>query len=536
MDGSDGVTAQQVFWQDQFTGFENSSGTPSLAPGQQLHLWSAQVPGGGPGPGQHLRPAQSSGQSSNGSPSAQGASPFPPFQSDFRFQYPPVQLHPPPQPAPPPAPSSTSPSSRWRDISFSPESPPSSPELEVHVSRVAASSSDKGKKRAAVEPLNQPSKKVKQGAKGGRGKGKGKAQQAQAQDEDGTAAVTGMVKASGRSGRAPGAQNYNDDDLRALFKILKKKKPMSQQGWQQCGVIFNRWAEKNGRPARAWKALRTKFEMLVNTPKPTGEAEVPWQVEEAWQINSSIEERVYLREVNDGQKVVLDSDSDSDGEDGDNGSEDGEDDDDGDGFAQNNDSDIEVLDAPPKPSKKSTVSSAPKQARAASASSKSTTATRRAQTAQFMSSIVNALDPAQRSSQDEARFARKLVQGELDALRQDKRELEACNRALEDRIFQLTMQLQQQGQELARLQARFDMQELLRPSHRRRSFYDDYSPRTPRNQHHSFSAISPRTPRFDHTPRARSPSPQTPTRSQHMPSAASALDALASLASSSSRV
>ncbi len=423
------------------------------------------------------------------------------------------------------------------------------------MSRVAASSSDKGKKRAAVEPLNEPSKKVKQGAKGGRGKGKGKAQQAQAQDEDGTAAVTGMAKASGRSGRAPGAQNYNDDDLRALFKILKKKKPMSQQGWQQCGVIFNRWAEKNGRPARAWKALRTKFEMvsqtfngtfwlvftdivlqLVNTPKPTGEAEVPWQVEEAWQINSSIEERVYLREVNDGQKVVSDSDSDWDDEDGDNGGEDGEDDDDGDGFAQNNDSDIEVLDAPPKPSKKSTVSSAPKQARAASASSKSTTATRRAQTAQFMSSIVNALDPAQRSSQDEARFARKLVQGELDALRQDKRELEARNRALEDRIFQLTMQLQQQGQELARLQARFDMQELLRPSHRRRSFYDDYSPRTPRNQHHSFSAISPRTPRFDHTPRARSPSPQTPTRSQHMPSAASALDALASLASSSSRV
>ncbi|KAI0726545.1 hypothetical protein C8Q72DRAFT_954021 [Fomitopsis betulina] len=56
---------------------------------------------------------------------------------------------------------------------------------------------------------------------------------------------------------------------------------------------FNKWAHANGHGERQVKAFRSKWDAIVQTPKPTGKAEVPWFVEESWDINDLIEQRTH---------------------------------------------------------------------------------------------------------------------------------------------------------------------------------------------------------------------------------------------------
>lgn len=211
---------------------------------------------------------------------------------------------------------------------------------------------------------------------------------------------------------------------------------------------------------------------------------------------------------------------------------------------EDDDSDGEPMDSPPKASTCSTKASSKasgvtKTSQGAATATRSTAASRRTQTANFMGAIATSLDPALRDARDETRYARKFAQAEIEALRQDNRDLRARNDALQDRILQLTMQLQQQSAELAHLRTRLEMHELLRSSGSR-GRHDKYSPRTPRRRRRSHSVVSPRTPRYRYdnsrSPSLRSPRPRASGHSQPAPAAASGLDALASVASTSSHL
>lgn len=210
------------------------------------------------------------------------------------------------------------------------------------------------------------------------------------------------------------------------------------------------------------------------------------------------------------------------------------------------DSDIELVDPDP-PSKTSTSSKssskASKSAPTTSQGTKSTTASRRTQAVNFMSAIASSLDPAVREARDEARYARKLAAAEIETLRQDNRDLRLRNDALNDKIHYLTMQLQQQQLECAQLRARLEMYDMFRSLRGQHSHHEEYlfrsplSPHTPRRYHSSYSTVSPCTPRFDYDmsldTSLHSPPRQAPDQSQHVASAPTGLDTLASIASAS---
>ncbi|KAH9839019.1 uncharacterized protein C8Q71DRAFT_905639 [Rhodofomes roseus] len=102
-----------------------------------------------------------------------------------------------------------------------------------------------------------------------------------------------------RGGRQPGAATYTEADLGTLMDVVRKLLPLGPDEWSNAKSIYNKWALTEGRPERQVKPLRSKFEALARTPKPTGKAEVPWWVEEAWTIEELINERAHLRTLDD---------------------------------------------------------------------------------------------------------------------------------------------------------------------------------------------------------------------------------------------
>ncbi|KAI9059358.1 hypothetical protein FKP32DRAFT_1606072 [Trametes sanguinea] len=101
------------------------------------------------------------------------------------------------------------------------------------------------------------------------------------------------AKPTAAGGRQPGSLNYSEDDLDALLDLVQEELPIGQKMWQRITDHFNDWARENGCPPRTQKLLKTKFESLARTPKPTGCAEVPPHVERAWEIEELINEKIH---------------------------------------------------------------------------------------------------------------------------------------------------------------------------------------------------------------------------------------------------
>ncbi|TFK80570.1 hypothetical protein K466DRAFT_569567, partial [Polyporus arcularius HHB13444] len=453
MDNPDGFDPNGGLWQDQhgqWHRFQIRPPMPTLPDAASSTQMEGQPSGAStesqPHPGFPQRSAVFN---------AQAASfphpPFPPIQggphAPFVHPYPAPQYpHPPPPSVSAPAPPQSAGQHRASPT------PPSSPDpMRAFLEEQArAPKTDKGKKRAQEETSSSTAKKPKPApVPKGKGKGKGSTEN----------------KNSAHTGRQPGTFNYSADDLDYLLGLVAAKLPIGQSSWEEVTRLFNAWAKDNGRPTRTQKPLKTKFESLVRTPKPTGDAEIPPHVERAYEIEELINERIHLRDVDDDDMA---DDVDSTEE-----------------PAEIDDSDIELLDAPPvlsKPSKKGPVlktfrtdgivgsrtsSSGMRTPMTASGStahaptSTSRVSTRRAQAADFMSSVSTAFDPATREARDETRFARRLAQSQIDRLTQENRDLRVRNESLSDRLQQQGLQLQQQVTEVTRLQARLDMLEMM---------------------------------------------------------------------------
>ncbi|KAJ3860610.1 hypothetical protein EV359DRAFT_67175, partial [Lentinula novae-zelandiae] len=97
------------------------------------------------------------------------------------------------------------------------------------------------------------------------------------------------------------------EDLGILFEILRRNLPLGQRAWSRCADEFNEQAEQQGRPTRLAKSLELKYKQLVKTTKPTGDAELPRNVEEALEIEELMNDKAGTRDLNDSD---IDSDSD----------------------------------------------------------------------------------------------------------------------------------------------------------------------------------------------------------------------------------
>ncbi|KAI0708973.1 hypothetical protein C8Q76DRAFT_799015 [Earliella scabrosa] len=364
----------------------------------------------------------------------------PPGQPHAPYYPPPHYYHPPPpypgsyhaggsQPLPPPP--------SYYPVPLQPVPPaPSSPSLlQPSVDSTSNVQPNKGKKRASDDDDEPPAKKAKPASKA-------KAKQ--------TAKGKGKAGEASKSGRQTGSHNYTAADTDTLLDIVERRRPIGQVSWQAVTDEFNQYADENDRPHRTLKPLKTKFEALARTPKPTGTAEVPPHVERAYEIEQLINERIHTRELND-----------EDIADGDDVMEEG--------AAEGEDSDVEVLDGPPpSKSKKAATSKGPilkaftQQPTPGPSTTRTPASMRRGQAAhEFMSAVTTSLDPVARDARDESRFARRLAQDDLNRLTQENRDLRSRNDALLDRLHQQTVQLQQQLTETSRLQTRLEMLELM---------------------------------------------------------------------------
>ncbi|CDO74522.1 hypothetical protein BN946_scf184846.g3 [Trametes cinnabarina] len=341
-----------------------------------------------------------------------------------------------------------------------------------------ATDSSKGKKRAS-EPVSRaaPEKKAKPALSRS-----APAQPKPAPNTKGKQTLKAPMAAY--SGRQPGSSNYNEDDLDALLDVVQEDLPIGQKMWQRVTDQFNDWARVNSRPPRTQKPLKTKFESLARTPKPTGSADVPANVERAWEIEERIHEKMHVETLDDSE--IADGDGDGGGH-----------------FVEVNeadqsDNDIEIVEPPSRKASRPPVRTDSSKTHTvvkgfhdqSGPPARSSAASRRAQANDFMTSVTRLLDPAARDARDESRFARQLVTDEISRLTAENRDYRTRNEQLMDRA-------QQQSAELARLQARVDMLEMLGAHSRRRSSrYNPWDSAEESPRHHRGSGSSQRHPRY----------------------------------------
>ncbi|KAJ3854575.1 hypothetical protein EV368DRAFT_63132 [Lentinula lateritia] len=120
-------------------------------------------------------------------------------------------------------------------------------------------------------------------------KGKAKA----TPDIDDNDTTSRKCKRGSQKGRISGSLNYTDKDL----------------AWSRCADEFNEQAEQQGQPTHLEKSLQIKYKQLVKTTKPTGDAELPRNVEEALKIEELMNDKAGMRDLDD-----LDIDSELDKE------------------------------------------------------------------------------------------------------------------------------------------------------------------------------------------------------------------------------
>ncbi|KAJ7224204.1 hypothetical protein GGX14DRAFT_350570, partial [Mycena pura] len=102
-----------------------------------------------------------------------------------------------------------------------------------------------------------------------------------------------------KRGRPQGSANFRKDDVGRILSIVKRHQPMGGRGWEKVTKEYNMWAVKHSRPEREWKSLKNKFDSLVKTTKPTGDAECPPEVKEAKRIDQMISSKSGSHSVRD---------------------------------------------------------------------------------------------------------------------------------------------------------------------------------------------------------------------------------------------
>ncbi|KAG1809884.1 uncharacterized protein HD556DRAFT_1435611 [Suillus plorans] len=118
-----------------------------------------------------------------------------------------------------------------------------------------------------------------------------------------------MDSAPLKRGRQQGAPNYNEDNIDALLDACESCLPVGAKSWNSVEAAFAQWAHENDCPARSSKSLELKFKQLM------GDAECPPYIDRAHYIDSLINEKAGIRDLNDEEladEVVKISDDNED--------------------------------------------------------------------------------------------------------------------------------------------------------------------------------------------------------------------------------
>lgn len=207
---------------------------------------------------------------------------------------------------------------------------------------------------------------------------------------------------------------------------------------------------------------------LVRTKKPTGNATMPWYVKEAKLLDRKINGKVHLKELDDDDNL----DGSNKLQDTMEGVEDAmaaE----GDGLVEGSEDEVDTASQESSVPKGSagahacdSVSGSQLGARgiqspvAASTQSRPSTS-RRSQAHEILNLLSATLNPTAREEREQTKFAHQFVREEVSRLAQENRDLRIRNDVLNDRVLDLTMQLEEQKAEVKRLQTRLEMYELM---------------------------------------------------------------------------
>ncbi|KAH7874861.1 uncharacterized protein C8R40DRAFT_1170965 [Lentinula edodes] len=264
-------------------------------------------------------------------------------------------------------------------------------------------------------------------------KGKGKAKATPDVDDDDT--TSRKRKRGSQKGRTSGSSNYTDEDLGILFEILRRNLPLGQRAWSRCADEFNEQAEQQGRPTRLAKSLELKYKQLVKTTKPTGDAELPRNVEDALEIEEMMNDKAGTRDLDDSDIGDFD-DNDSDSE-----------------------SDKE--NAPTRKKSKATVkkqstATGPVARRQATGQQTSVTSSR-----DFVDTLSAALDPVAQTARAEEQSSRTLQATSMLTMSSQLRELQRTTENLRQRLDESQRDLMQAERRANRAEMRADRLEMM---------------------------------------------------------------------------
>ncbi|KAJ3804692.1 hypothetical protein F5876DRAFT_5531, partial [Lentinula aff. lateritia] len=271
------------------------------------------------------------------------------------------------------------------------------------------------------------------GARRSVSKGKGKAKATPDVDDDDT--TSRKRKRGSQKGRTSGSSNYTDEDLGILFEILRRNLPLGQRAWSRCADEFNEQAEQQGRPTRLAKSLELKYKQLVKTTKPTGDAELPRNVEDALEIEEMMNDKAGTRDLDDSDIGDFD-DNDSESE-----------------------SDKE--NAPTRKKSKATVkkqstATGPVAHRRATGRQTSVTSSR-----DFVDTLSAALDPVAQTARAEEQSSRTLQATSMLTMSSQLRELQRTTENLRQRLDESQRDLMQAERRADRAEMRADRLEMM---------------------------------------------------------------------------
>ncbi|TDL21626.1 hypothetical protein BD410DRAFT_865021 [Rickenella mellea] len=110
-------------------------------------------------------------------------------------------------------------------------------------------------------------------------------------------------------GRSKGAANYRDDEIAEMLDLVEDVLPLGAKGWKVIGDKHREWARDNRRAERSDKSLELKYKALVRTTKPTGDGEIPWDVDRALDIEREIVDKSGVRKLEDEDIIDLDDEA-----------------------------------------------------------------------------------------------------------------------------------------------------------------------------------------------------------------------------------
>ncbi|TFK59607.1 hypothetical protein BDN72DRAFT_905684 [Pluteus cervinus] len=310
-------------------------------------------------------------------------------------------------------------------------------------------------------------------------KGKGKAPAKRTADDD----APNPKRRKTAKGRVPGSENFSEADLGYFLGDVKDNLPIGQKGWGDTTDRYNGYAQENGRMIRGSWCTQEEVQGGTLTRKPTGDANIPWYVKLAKEIDHDINSKIAARSIDDkgNKKSSSDEETSSDDDSDDNGS------------------DYTPRNCPTRPLPKRAARSIPVARRAPSDrfSSRATNATARPG---LLSRLSDAFDPDLQRQRSEGRALQTMQANQLISLQSQLQEIQHINETLRTRISDL----ERERTDLQRRIDRTKLLSLLRSQSPSRTGMTPTLPRSPLDRY-----------RMGHTPRSYNRHSVTPRASRH---------------------